>query len=186
MTVYIFQSILKLKKECGCAYGLSLETPVRDVVNGLPTKRGSYSKKLRISGKCDVLLWDIDNDKIPIAAIEVKEDAWKYDSDIKRLAGLVQRKLEFGIFASCQFGEIEENNCEEAKGNLTQETECICEEIREYLRGLDRNLYLINDSGNIDVIQLDGDEQKLVWCPACFIIRNKENQEQIIHLAKLN
>jgi len=118
MTVYIFQSILELKDECGCTYGLSVEESVYDLVKELKTMRGletrgRYPESARVYGKCDLSLRD--NDSKPRVAIEVKEDAWDHGEDLKRLSTLVELGLEFGVFASYWFEEVKDNNPKEAE-----------------------------------------------------------------------
>lgn len=124
MTVYIFQSLLALKEHCGCPYGLSLEEPVSNLVNDVKTmsgrhSRGVYRYGLRVGGKCDLSLKNKKGE--PLAVIKVKENPWDYYSDIDRLAGLVTLGLPFGIFASCWFEEVSNNNPEEAEDRLEKE-----------------------------------------------------------------
>ena len=88
MTVYIFQSILKLKeKRGGCPYGVSLEEPVYDLARALGIQ-GRYSNHGRVYGDCDLSLRACNDDK-PLAVIEVKKDPRNYWEDIARLSYLV-------------------------------------------------------------------------------------------------
>ncbi len=174
MTVYIFQSLLEFKKECGCLYGLSLEQSVHDIVTRLKTgRRGNYPKNLRVYGKCDLTLWDVNTteDDEPLAVIEVKEDPWKYNSDIKRLAGLVERGLPFGIFASCYFVEIVDNKPDKADIRLEKEAQCILEHIISDI-GIP-GLNVINNLGPKYTLKLDGNQARWRWCTFCFVITDE-------------
>jgi hypothetical protein len=175
MTVYIFQSLLKLKKHCGCPYGLSLEEPVFRLVSSLREKSangryscGRYRYDLRVGGKCDLSLRNKDDE--PMAAIKVKEDPWDYDLDIKRLASLVERGLPFGIFASCYFVEIVDDNVEEADIRLEEEAHCIHKDI---IGSLGDKFTVIKNLGVKDIIKLGDDQVHWRWCPFCYVISDK-------------
>ena len=179
MKVYIFQSLLRLKQDCGCAYGLSVEQPVREIIRCLPRKRGRYPKKLRINGKCDLLIWDVEDDQKerPLIAIEVKEDAEKYSSDIDRLTDLVQRDLPFGVFTACVYREVKsERGTAKGEGEIVQRVDSMCQRIRAYLGGLDRDLCLECSLVAPQYMQLEGDDYRLVWCPVSLVVSHKKNQ----------
>lgn len=180
MTVYIFQSLLMLLKNCDRPYGLSLEEPVYRLVSDCRKmsgrhSRGVYRYGLRKDGKCDLSLKD-KNDK-PLAAIEVKENPWTYYSDIDRLAGLVTIGLPFGVFASCWFEEVSNNDLEEAENRLTEEMQSIYEHISQDINRMGDNLSVDKAQGNVKCLVLEGEEskqkQKWKWCPVCFMIHEK-------------
>jgi hypothetical protein len=178
MTVYIFQSLLKLKKHCGCPYGLSLEEPVFRLVSSLTKKsaNGRYSCRrhrydLREGGKCDLSLENRDG--VPMAAIEVKEDPWAYAPDIKRLASLVERGLHFAIFASCYFVEIVDDNAEEADIQLKEEAQCILEHIISDIGRRGYELNVTKHLGLKDTMKLDGGQDNRRWCSFCFLITSE-------------
>ncbi|MBA7666007.1 hypothetical protein ES703_74082 [subsurface metagenome] len=177
MTVYIFQSILELKEECNCTYGLSLEEPVKELATSLGA-RPRYPKDARVYGYCDLLLRDI-NDK-PRAAIEVKKYAWDYPEDLGRLAYLVEKGLEFGVFASCWFEEVKDNNHKEAEDRLKEEIQCIHEHIRKHIRRRYNKLLIERELGNIERLVLEGEtldqKEESRWCPVCFVVYRKEDQ----------
>ena len=171
MTVYIFQSILELVDR----YGLSLEEPVLNLASSLRKESttgrpsyGRYSNDLGVYGKCDLSLKNKD-DK-PMAVIEVKEDPWDYYSDIKRLASLVKLGLPFGIFASCFFAKIVDNNPDEADIQLEEEGQCILEHIISDIGRRGYELNVTKHLGIKDTIKLDGDQDHWRWCSFCFVI----------------
>lgn len=176
MTVYIFQSILELKEKCGCTYGLSLEEPVYELAKSLGA-RPRYPKDARIYGYCDLLLRDI-NDK-PRAALEVKKYAWDYPADLGRLAYLVEKGLEFGVFVSCWFEEVIDNNHKEVEERLKEEMQCIRDHIKEDIRGRHNELLVQAELGNIERLVLEGEtsgQEEYRWCPVCFMIYHKKSQ----------
>jgi hypothetical protein len=176
MTVYIFRSLLELKdSKCGCPYGLSLEQRVRTIMSHLPRKRGRYPNKLRAGGKIDLVLWDIEDwqDEKPLAAIEVKENGQNYDKDLRRLAALVERNLEFSILASCQVKEVRGSR-KVAEDELVRTISSMSKAIKRYLMTLNGDLHLESRWGAIEDLQLEGDEQIFVWCPVCFLICRRE------------
>ena len=182
MKVYIFQSLLRLKQDCGCAYGLSVEQPVREIIGCLPRKRGRYSKKLRMNGKCDLLIWDVEDDQKerPLIAIEVKEDIKKYSSDVNRLIGLVQRNLPFGVFTSCVFREVKsKRGTAKGESEIVQGVDSMCQRIRAYLGRLDRDLCLECSLGDLQYMQLEGDAYRLVWCPVSLVFSRKKSCRQM-------
>lgn len=181
MTVYIFQSLLKLKEKCGCPYGLSLEEPVYNLVSSLRNKSvngrnssGRYPYDLRVDGKCDLSLKNKDDE--PLAVIEVKEDPWDYYSDIKRLARLLKRGLPFGIFASCYFVKIIDNNSDEADIQLEEEAKCILEEIKSDFERRDE-LNVDKHLGFKDTLKLDWDSDHSRWCSFCFVITDERKYQ---------
>lgn len=176
MTVHVFQSLFRLKRDCGCTYGLSLERRVREIISHLPSKRGRYSGNLRVNGKCDLLIWDIQDaqQEKPFAAVELKEDVHKYQWDVRRLVDLVQRDLPFGIFASCQFKEVKSKR-KAAEVELDHDLDSMYQKIRRYLRKLDGDLSLECNPGDTQYLRLTGDEYRLVWCPVSLVISRKRN-----------
>lgn len=181
MTVYIFQSILELKEKCNCTYGLSLEESVYELATSLGV-RPPYPKDARVYGYCDLSLRDINNK--PRAAIEVKKYAWGYPEDLGRLAYLVEKGLEFGVFASCWFEEVEDNNHKEAEDRLKEEIQCIHEHIHEHIKKDVRRRYsrllIERELGNIERLVLEGEalgqKEESMWCPVCFVVYRKEDQ----------
>jgi len=112
MTVYIFQSLLGLIND----QSLALERPFRGL---FPEKWEGLKPNEQLLGSClcDLVLWD-SGDK-PIVAIEVKKNAWDYYEDlIRRLSFLLNLGLEFSVFASCLYKEVNDNNLNEAKDDL--------------------------------------------------------------------
>jgi len=176
MNVYIFKSILEIKEKIGCPYGIAIEQPIRKIVEALPKIRGSYSKQIRKGGKCDLVLWDVNCEKKPISVIEVKENAWKFSSDVKRLARLIQRNLEYGILTSCKFEKFEGDGLVEAEKNLNEELRCIYKYIKKDVKRIGDNLEVKIELDTLEVMQLEGDEEKWVWCPVCYVIYDKNNQ----------
>jgi len=177
MTVYVFQSLLKTKEQCNCAYGLSLEQPVYDVVKCLRV-RGRYSEEARVYGDCDLLVINV-RDK-PMAVIEVKKYAWDYPRDLPRLSYLVDKGLDFGIFASCWYEEIKGNDRKDAERRLNEEVQCIYEHIKEYVRWRHNGLTVERELGRVDTLVLEGEmsseKQECRWCPVCFVIRRKQRR----------
>lgn len=175
MTVYIFQSVLELKRECDCPYGISLEEPVYEVARSLGA-RPRYPIDARIYGHCDLLLRDI-YDKAR-SAIEVKKYAWDYWGDLSRLAYLIEKGLEFGVFASCWFEEVKDNNRKEAEDRLKEEIQCIREHICNDIRRRYSRLFIERKSGNIERLVLEGEtsdqKEESMWCPVCFVVYRKE------------
>ena len=170
MTVYIFQSILKLKRKCNCPYGLSLEEPVFEVARALGV-RGRYPRDARASGYCDLLLRDI-HDK-PRVVVEVKKNAWDYGYDLARLAYLVNRGLEFGVFASCWFEEVKDNNHGEAEDRVKEEIRCIDEHISDDIRRQYSRTFIKTKFGDTERLVLEGEvarHEEFVWCPVCFVV----------------
>jgi len=172
MTVYIFQSILKLKEKCDCAYGVSLEQPVYEVVRSLGV-RGRYAEEARVYGHCDLLIKNIE-DK-PMAVIEVKKYAWDYPQDLRRLLYLVDKGLEVGIFASCWYEEVKGNDPKDAEYRLNEEVQCIYEHIKEDVMRRYDGLIVGKELGRVDTLRLEGEtssqKKEWRWCPICFIIR---------------
>ena len=175
MKVYIFQSLLRLRRKCGSPYGLSLEEPVRTIIDHLPTTRGRYPGKLRLGGKCDLVFWEEKEEEKPLVAIEVKEDITDHRADIGRLAALVQRNLRLGIFASCKAQQVRAKR-EDAEAELLQTTDSMCKDIQRCLSKEDRSLRLTYKLGNTKKLRLEGDEESLVWCPACLLISKKRSR----------
>jgi hypothetical protein len=170
MTVYIFQSILELKRKCNYPYGLSLEEPVYEVARALGV-RGRFPRDARVSGYCDLLLRDI-HDK-PRVVIEIKKDAWDYWHDLARLAYLVSRGLEFGIFASCWFEEVKDNNRREAEDRVREEIQCIEEHISDDIRRRYSRVFMKTKFGDTERLVLEGEvarHEEFVWCPVCFVV----------------
>lgn len=178
MTVYIFQSILELKRKCNCTYGISLEEPVYELAKSLGA-RPRYPEGARVYGYCDLLLRAINDDK-PRAVIEVKKYAWDYWGDLERLAYLVEKGLEFGVFASCWFEEVKDNNRKEAEDRLKEEIQCIHEHIRNDISKRYSRLFIEREPGNIERLVLEGEtlgqKEELMWCPVCFVVYRKEDQ----------
>lgn len=179
MTVYIFQSILELKEKCNCTYGLRLEEPVYELARSLGA-RPRYSQEARVYGHCDLSLRDIkDIKEKPRAVIEVKKYAWDYPQDLPRLSYLVEKGLEFGVFASCWFEKIEDNNQKDAEDRLKEEIQCIHEHIKEYVRRRYDRLTAERQLGNIERLVLEGEtlsqKEEWMWRPVCFVICPKQN-----------
>ena len=174
VTVYVFQSILELKEQCDCTYGLSLEEPVYELARSLGA-RPRYLQEARVYGRCDLLLRNIEEK--PRAVIEVKKYAWDYFWDLPRLSYLVKKGLEFGVFASCWFEEIEDNNQKDAEDRLKEEIQCIYEHIKEDVRRRYDRLIVERELGNIERLLLEGEtlsqKEEWMWCPMCFVIRAK-------------
>lgn len=177
ITVYIFQSIL----ETVGRYGLSLEEPVLNLACLLRKASttshhscGRYADDLRVYGKCDLSLKKKD-DK-PMTVIEVKQDPWDYYSDIKRLASLVKMGLPFGIFASCHFVKVIDDNSDEADIQLEEEAKCILEEIKsDFKRRYE--LDITKHLGFKNTLKLDGDSDYSRWCSFCFVITAKSRYQ---------
>lgn len=174
MKVHTFHSLLRLRGGCAHSCGLSLEQPVRKIMNRLPRTRGRYPAKLRAGGKCDLWLWDDKGEENPLAAIEVKPLMNHYHTDVERLARLVQRNLEFGVFASCQVQQVKDK-CKDVEDALIGEASSLCEGIKKHLNRVDGSLYVTWNLGNIEELQLEGDEQTLVWCPICLLICHQKD-----------
>jgi hypothetical protein len=177
MTVYIFQSLLELKQKCNYTYGLSLEEPVYDLARSLRA-RPRYPKDARIYGHCDLSLRDI-HDR-PKVVIEVKKYAWDYWDDVRRLAYLVKKGLEFGIFVSCWFEEAEGNNGKEAKEKLKEEIQCIYEHISNDVRRRYSGILIEKKLGAIKRLVLKGEKsgqkEESMWCPICFVVYREEDR----------
>ena len=176
MTIYIFQSILELKEErCHCAYGISLEEPVYDLARALKV-RGRYSNHGRVYGDCDLSLRSINDDK-PLAVIEVKKNLRNYWGDIARLSYLVEKGLEFGIFASYWSEEIKDSFSREVKGRIENRIGSILSSVKKDVAELGYDHY-IDLVGPIKTLQFaaekPGQKEKWKWCPVCFIIYNKK------------
>jgi hypothetical protein len=178
MTVYIFQSILDLKQKCDCAYGLSLEQPVYQVVRSLRV-RGRYAGEARVYGYCDLLVNSINKDK-PMAVIEVKTYAWDYPQDLPRLSYLVSKGLKFGVFASCWYEVIKGGDREDAERRLNEEVQCMYEHIKEDVMRRYDGLVVETEVGGVDTLVLEGNtssqKQEWRWCPVCFVIRGKRRR----------
>lgn len=176
MTVYIFQSILDLKEKCNYTYGLSLEEPVYELARSLGA-RPRYSQEARVYGHCDLSLRDIKEK--PRAVIEVKKYARDYPQDLPRLSYLVEKGLKFGVFASCWFEKIEDNNQKDAEDRLEEEIQCIHEHIKEDVRRRYNRLIVERELGNIGRLALEGEtlsqKEEWMWCPVCFVIRPKQD-----------
>ncbi len=178
MTVNIFQSILRLKDSCGYTYGLSLEEPVRNLAEALRGKRVGSPQGARVNGRCDLSLRDV-NDK-PRAVIEVKKNAWDYWEDLGRLKYLVKQGLEFGIFASCWFEQVKDNNFKEAEDKLEEEIQFLHEYILDDVGKSGGNLSIERVLSTVENLLLLGEtanqNTEWKWCPVCFEISHKENQ----------
>jgi len=174
-TVYIFQSLLRLRRQWGSPYGLALEQRVRTIIGHLPRTPGPYPVKLRPRGKCDIVFWEEGDEEKPLLAIEVKEDITDNHADIERLAGLVQRNLRLGIFASCKAQPVTTKR-EDAKAALLQTVDSMCKDIERALTRQDKNLRLAYKLGKIEELRLEGDEETFVWCPACLLISKKRSR----------
>ena len=174
MTVYIFQSILELKEKCNCTYGLSLEEPVYELARSLGA-RPRYSQEARVYGHCDLLLRDIKEK--PRAVIEIKKYAWDYPQDLPRLSYLVEKGLEFGVFASCWSEEIKDSNQKDAENRLKEEIQCIYEHIKQDVRRRCNRLVVERELGDIERLVLEGEKlsqkEEWMWCPVCFVIRQE-------------
>lgn len=175
MTVYIFQSLLELKRKCNHAYGLSLEEPVYNLTRSLGV-RPRYARDARVYGHCDLLLRDI-HDK-PRVAIEVKKCAWNYWDDVRRLAYLVEKGLEFGIFVSCWFEKTEHDNSKGAEDKLKEEIQCIYDHISADAKRRHSGILVERKLGAIRRLVLEGETSKQkeesMWCPVCFVVYRKE------------
>ena len=173
MIVYIFQSILELNKKNDHTYGLSLEEPVHELAR-LLRAHPRYPYHARVYGYCDVSIRDVNNSDKPRAMIEVKKYAWNYSEEIGRLAYFVEKGLKFGVFASCWFEEVRDDDCKEAEDRLEKEIQCIHEHIEKDISELGYNLNVDRKPGNIAILRLDGDKETWKWCPVCFVIQNKK------------
>jgi len=177
MTVYIFQSILKLREECSCTYGLALEQPVYEVVRSLNV-RGRYAEEARVYGDCDLLVKNTEDE--PMAVIEVKKYAWNYPQDLPRLSYLVGKGLKFGIFASCWYEKVERNDGTDAEHRLHEEVQCIYKHINEYVMWRYDGLIVEREPGRVDTLVLEGktssQKKEWRWCPVCFVIRHKRRR----------
>jgi len=170
ITMYIFQSLLKLKNKYKQAFWLSVEESVYKMRN-----------KLRILGrppditppksKCDLALKDQSD--CPLVVIEVKKDPFDYQENVGRLSYLVSCGLKYGVFASCLFVEVEDKDCQEAQDKLGRITEDIRNRIDRFNRVWKYDLLVEEETGGIEDFY---EESKIYkWCPVCFVIQNREN-----------
>ena len=171
LTVYIFQSLLKLKKEYEQEFWLSVEESAFTMKNGLKIP-GRPFHLISSGRKCDVALKD-SND-CPLVVIEVKKNPFEYQENIERLSYLASRGLKYGVFASCLFLEVENTNFEGAKDKLEGITEDISSHIKNLTKEWKYDLLVEKHAGEIqDFLE----ESKIYkWCPVCYVICDKTNR----------
>ena len=168
ITVYIFQSLLKLKNKYKQGFQLSVEESVFKMRNKLGI-RGRAPDITPPQGKCDLALKDQSDS--PHVVIEVKKDPFDYQENVGRLSYLVSCGLECGVFASCLFVEVEDKNFQEAQDKLERFTE----DIHNYIQSFNRKWkYDLLVEKQIGEIQDFPEESKIYkWCPICFVIGKK-------------
>lgn len=176
-TVYIFQSIFKLKRKRQCkssnGYGIALEQRLRKTVTGplkveLKVDKRKLDKEVPLRSKCDLLLLDINDD--PRAVVEVNENLDDYRKDSRRLAFLVKYGLKFGVFASCRFEEIKDNEREEeTDARLEKTIEDVGKSVDDHLTALGYRLHVESERANIYLLRQG--EKKWKWRPVCFVIK---------------